>query len=121
MTFLENIKIVEKKLPARVYYVFSPEDDTVLLALDIRISGDTISWFDTVKERIMHISQIQAEDSDRLILKTPEQEGGKVYVFTPLTLEIYKDKVKKRILVPQEFKNKEEMLQAFEKTRENAW
>lgn len=117
----EKIKNIEKRLPARVYYVFSPEDNTVLLAMDIRISEDTIRWFDTIKERIMHIKQIQTENLNELTFKTSEQKDEKVYTFIPLTIEIYKDKIQKEILLPQDFQNEEEMFQAFERTRKNAW
>ncbi|MBI3633398.1 MAG: hypothetical protein HY226_03850, partial [Candidatus Vogelbacteria bacterium] len=38
-----------------VYYVKSQEDDTVILAMDPKIQGSDLVWFDTVKERIKPI------------------------------------------------------------------
>jgi len=118
---IENMDNKERKLPARVYYVFSPEDKTVLLAMDVLIGGNTIHWFDTVKERIMHISKIQKEIPTEFIFERSEQEGGGMYTFSPLTLSTYTKKVKNHVLIPDEFQNEEEMFRAFEKTRGNAW
>jgi hypothetical protein len=117
----EKMKSLEIKLPARVYYVSSPDDNTVLLALDVNILSDAIHWFDTVKERVVHMAQVQAEYPAEFTFKTPDQEGGRTYTFTPLTLEVYNNKVKSEVLVPQEFSSEEEMLSAFEKTHENVW
>lgn len=118
---LNNPEKMEKKLPARAYYVSSPEDNTVLVALDVKISGNTIRWFDSVKERAMNIGQIVAESPDSLTFQRAQQEGGATYTFEPLNLDIYRQKVKDKLLSGRECENEEQMLEALEKTRLNAW
>ncbi len=111
-----------KKLPGRVYFVKASNDDTsVLIAMNIYTDSRTISWFDTVKERIMGIEKIVDKKSDHFVFERAHSEGGGKYTFVPMTLKIYNQKVKKNILVPQEVTDEEEMLKAFEKTRESAW
>ena len=105
----------------RVYYVFSPEDDSVLLALDIKISNDLIKWFDTVKERIMYIDEIFDDNPKHFVFKLKDKNNIGVYTFLPITLKIYEEKVKNKILIPQNFSNEELMLRSFEETKENAW
>jgi len=111
----------KRKLPKRVYYVYSPDDDTVLVAIDVVITGNLISWFDTVRERRMTIEKIYSDSPDEFIFKRSEKEGGQIYSLIPLTLDIYNKKVKNRLLSPKDFENEEDMLNAFEQTKENCW
>ena len=108
-----------QKLPGRVYYISSNQDATVLLALDVTIEGGYVCWFDTIKERIMEIARIADQNTSHFVFK--RLDWGDTYTFMPLTLKIYSEKIKQRILVPQDFPDEESMLQAFEKTRKNAW
>ena len=110
-----------EKLPNRAYYVFSDQDDTVLVALDVKFDNKRTGWFDTIKERIMTIEKIIDSDPQRFIFKRAPTEGGGIYTFVPMTLEIYKEKVKKHMIIPREFNDSEEMFSAFEETRKNAW
>ena len=43
------------------YYVSSEEDDTVLLAIDAKITDNGVDWFDTVRDRAFPIESIQTE------------------------------------------------------------
>jgi hypothetical protein len=117
----ENMNKFEKKLPGKVYYVYSPDDDTVLIAMDVIISDNNIRWFDTIKERIMTIEKILSDNSSEFVFKRSQEEGGQIYTFVPLTLNIYKEKVKQYLVSPQDFENEEEMFKAFEETKKNAW
>ncbi len=106
-----------------LYFVSSESDSTVLLAMDIRISNDienTIRWFDSVKERIMHIEKIIDQSPLHFVF---QRKSGKneVYTFVPLTLEIYNREVKNRILIPHNFATEDEMTNAFLETKNNAW
>lgn len=111
-----------RKLPGRVYFVESSNGDpTVLIAMDIYTDGRIIRWFDTVKERVMGIGKIIDKKGDHFVFERVDSEGGGKYIFVPMTLEIYNQKVKKHILIPQEVVDEEQMLKAFEETRKNAW
>lgn len=109
--------MTRKKLPARVYAVAS-EDPSVLVAMDVSIDDQTIRWFDSVKGRVMKIRSIIDDNPEHFIF---EREGGVRYLFEPLTIEIYRAKVKNGVLVPRDFDNQEDMLRAFEETREQQW
>jgi len=108
-------------LSRRVYYVSSLKDESVLLAMDIKIEEDLVRWFDTVKERIMRIDRIVENSPGRFIFERSEKEGGGTYIFTPLTMQIYREKVKSKLMLPKEFENEEDLFFAFERTRDNAW
>ena len=96
-----------------VYFIESPQDQTVLLALDITIKDGYIYWFDTIKERIMEIDNVIETSPNKFVFQRAGEEGGGVYTFSPLTLEIYNNRVKRFLLIPRDFTTSEEMLKAF--------
>jgi hypothetical protein len=105
-----------------VCYVASPEDTTVLIAFDIRMEGDNfISWFDTVKERRMRVGEIIEDTPECFVFRRNDGQQKSTYTFMPMTLDIYNEKVKHKILIPKAFADEKEMQRAFEKTKENAW
>lgn len=110
-----------QKLPGRVYFVESAADDTVRIALDVTNDGTYVRWFDTIKERIMKIEKIVDENLEHFVFERAKDEGNGTYTFVPMTLEIFRAKVKQHILIPQDFKNEETMLKGFEETRNQAW
>ena len=110
-----------EKLPNRVYYVSSNKDNSVLVALDVEFNNKEIRWFDTIKERGMKIEKIIDLSLQNFIFNRDLNEGGGIYKFVPMTLEIYNDKVKNHMLIPREFTDPEELFLAFEETRKNAW
>jgi hypothetical protein len=111
-----------QKLPGRVYYVSCPEDNTVEVAMDVRIAGDTVSWFDTIKERLMKIERIINDSHpDYFIFKRNVEEGGGVYTFVPMTLQLYNERVKRHLLAPKDFTDIEQLLKEFEDTKNYAW
>jgi hypothetical protein len=114
-------KMQGNKLPVPVYSVSSPEDDTVLLAMDVKIKHGFISWFDSTKERVMGIENIEEKPNGELIFHSKADEGNREYTFTPLTLDIYKKHVQKKLLAGKDFDNEEDMLKAIESTKKNAW
>jgi hypothetical protein len=61
------------------------------------------------------------ENDSEFTFRTPSDEGGKIYTFTPLTLETYKNKIKNKLPSPRDFDNEEEMFRAFEETKKNVW
>lgn len=109
------------KLPNRVYYVSSPHDETVLLAMLTQHNGSIIRWFDSVKERCMYIKKIMVNNENQFEFERADDEGGGVYTFTPVTLEIFNTHIKSRLLSPQQFDDKEKLLQTLEDTINSAW
>lgn len=103
-----------------VYYVESPDDDTVLLAINVTIKPSSlnnedvfiISWYDTSHERIMIASRIK-QDNNYFAFKRVKQEGGGSYFFVPITLDIYNNKVKQHLTTKADFTDNDEMLKAF--------
>lgn len=123
-----NIEKVDsmEKLPKPVYYIESPNDDTVLVGIDVTINHDRtaeqeiskIRWYDTSHERIMTASETRHKD-DFFAFKRVDQEGGGVYYFTPMNLEIYNNKVKQRLAAGSDFTNNEDLIKAFLATTED--
>lgn len=106
----------------RVYYVSSPNDDTVLIALDVKVTNNnSIKWFDTVKDRIMHIGEVLDNSPDHFVFQRDDNEQKGMYTLVLMTLGLYNEKVKSKILIPQDFASEESMFQAFEETKTNAW
>lgn len=110
-----------QKLSGRVYYVISPMDDTVLIALDVGFDEHYVRWFDTIKERMMTYERIVDTDSAHFSFERAGDESRGIYTFVPMTLALYNEHVKRHVLVSKEFTDEETLLREFEKTRENAW
>lgn len=111
-----------RKLPGRVYFVEASNNDaSVLIAMNVYTDGRIIRWFDTIKERVMGIEKIINQKANHFSFLRAKAEGGGKYTFIPLTIEIYNQKVKQHILVPQDVSDEEKMLKAFEETFKDAW
>ena len=108
-------------LPHKVYLVSCPEDSTVLVAIDVSIKDGYITWFDTVKERVMKIGEITIDNDEIFVFTRGDQEGNPSYELRPLTLELYEETVKPKLNNAQDFSKEEDMFAAFEITKENAW
>lgn len=76
-----------KLQPDTVYFVESPEDDTVLLAMDAKL-GEYVEWFDSVRDRCFDVQDVE-EDDDLLTVKTERATYG----FRTLTVELYNERV----------------------------
>lgn len=115
---------MNKKLPnfKELYFVTSDKDDTVLLAMDIKINekDNSVVWFDSVKDRVMTIKNIMDYDPLHFVFERDGDMGG-TYTFIPLTLDIYNENVKNKILSRKEFESEQEMTRAFLKTINNSW
>ncbi|MDO5480981.1 MAG: hypothetical protein Q4F60_01375 [Candidatus Saccharibacteria bacterium] len=109
-----------EKIPKPVYYIESPDDDTVLIGINVAINHNKagendiyiVRWYDTVRERIMIASEIRKND-DYFAFKRLEQEGGGFYYFMPMNLEIYNNKVKQRLAIQKDFTNENDLINAF--------
>ena len=112
-----NSSETQENLPMPVYYVESSDDDSVLVGINVAIKhndDDTavVSWFDTAHERAMVADEIRQGD-DYFAFKRSDSEGGQMYKFTPMNLDIYNEKVKSELIAGKEFSSDEEMIQAF--------
>ena len=105
--------------PAQVYYVESDQDESVLVGINVQIRGEWISWFDTVKERVMRGKMLE-NSLECLSFRRDEDDGGQTYSFTPMTLDIYNSSVKNKLVGRPEFSNQQAMLEAFGGMLENA-
>lgn len=109
-----------RKLPARAYYISSPEDDTVLIALDVTVDINVIQWFDTTRGRAMVIRKVTEDDDNLFAFERADGKGG-VYLFQPLTLDLYRAHVMQSTIGEEDFPDENTMLQALEQTKTTAW
>lgn len=110
-----------KKLKGRVWYVESEKDSTVLVAMNIQIRGEFVSWFDTNKGRLMKVARVLNPSKENFVFERAPEEGGGTYTFKPMTLEIYNSKVKNGLKKPENFNKEEMMLASFEESLKEAW
>lgn len=109
-------------LPQPVYFIQSPEDQTVLVAMNVEITEDKIKWFDTTRQRVMTFSErTQHEDGSMEFTRQedPHSEPLGTYSLTPMSLEIYNEKVKRHLAAGKDFNSTEEVIQAFLDTQKN--
>lgn len=91
--------------PREVYRVRSEEDPTALIALDVKVRGDTLTWFDTSRDR-GHPIKSRNEDGG---VVTFETETGFTYRFEPLTKATYDAEVKGHVELSPDFESTEAM------------
>lgn len=111
---------VVKKMPQPVYYIKSFDDPTVLVGLGVTVEPVKtatrevfiVRWYDTSRGRAMTASEIISKDG-RFAFRRIDQEGGGVYYFTPMNLEIYNSRAKHRLISGVDFTNQEELIAAF--------
>lgn len=105
-----------KTLTEPVYYIFSPQDTTVLVGIDVTVQEEqncyVVSWRDPSHERRMTASKITL-NSDYFAFKRIDSEGGQIYFFIPMDLDLYYKRVKGCLIAGRDFDNTEEMIQAF--------
>lgn len=113
----EQEKAIEFLNQTSVFYVTSPTDDTVLVAIDPRYAAaaDMISWWDTGHERMKKVSWFGMKEETTLLVV---DDTGTEYAFTPMTLAIYNNVVRKHVFRPRDFASEKEMIMAFEETIE---
>ena len=115
-----------KRLPEPVYYVESPDDETVLVAMDVIVEHrkstkqdkTIITWYDTTHERVMEASETTWKDGC-FSFKRSDSPVEWVYHFTPMNLEIYYERVKHRLADGSDFTNNEDLMKAFLETLED--
>ena len=79
----------------------------------------TISWYDNnAHGRCMEASETTWENGC-FSFKRSDCPGDWVYHFTPMSLEIYYEKVKQRLLDGSDFTNNEDLIKAFLATLED--
>ena len=127
MAVFDRKDFMRVKLPEPVYFVESAEDDSVLVGINVTIEyrqdnhhgAFTIYWFDTTHERAMMASEIRVKYG-YFAFRRLKREGGGIYIFTPMNLQIYDNKVKQRLTAGRDFTNNEDLIKAFLATTEDA-
>ena len=124
---IKNGVILRRKLPAKVYYVESDEDWSVMIGIGVVAEkvrtkqGDYVQvrWFDTLRDRIMTAVRFFEKEGAWGFERDPEEGGGKYY-FRPMTLEIYNEKVKNRTKGKVEFDDEKKLIEGFLETEKFA-
>ena len=99
----------------------SLDDPTVLIGIEVIIRENVISWFDTVRERMMKVGCVISETSGEFVFERVKEEGGGTYTFIPLSLDIYRTKVKSHTASREDFETEEDLFLALETTKKYAW
>lgn len=109
---LQPAEFLKKK---EVFFVISPTDETVLIAIHPRYQERTklLTWWDTVKERAINIKSMQT-GSDPVLQIVDIRDNS--YTFVPLSLTLYNNVVKDQLPEKNEFASEEDMVKAFEST-----
>jgi hypothetical protein len=106
----------------RLYYVSSPTDKTVLLAIDPVMEHDAIVWFDTNKERIKPIFKITDDSEGHFSFITYDDQGAsEQYTFIPLTVTLYEQQIKRRLKDPRPYQNERHLFELLLATKKSAW
>lgn len=70
-------------------------DDTVLVAVDVKVRENYIEWFDTEKYRQFIISDTNLESDGKI--EFTNSKSNKTYRLSPLTLDLYREKVRDKM------------------------
>ena len=112
-----------ERLPEPVYYIESPDDESVLVGIDVSIyrnkntTDAIISWYDTAHERTMTAAETQTNDKC-FAFRRKEEEGGGTYYFKPMDLDLYNEHVKEKLIDGKDFKDHNDLIDAFLSTIE---
>lgn len=109
-------------LPAPVYYIESPNDDTVLVGINVEIRRNaeddaSVSWFDTTHVRTMRATELTKKD-DFFAFRRADEDGGGEYYFQPMNVAIYEAKIKDKLVDGGDYDNDDELIKAFLETAE---
>ena len=96
-----------KILSDALYLVQSDQDDTVLLAMDLKCSKELVEWFDSSRDRAFELVSMQETD-EMLIVQTEAAE----YRFRFMSLDAYRAHAQDK-LVGQPIFNTTPELQAY--------
>lgn len=88
-----------------VYLIESPEDDSVLLALEPCFRDGHMCWFDTLRPRAIpgHLESLSAEDASFV------SSRGARYRFRRLTVTLFEERVRGRVEGAPSFGSDEEL------------
>lgn len=111
--FKSNPKI---KFPEKIYYIKSEQDETVLWGMEVSVNGDFIKWFDGTKERIMKIKNKIQNNDGSFSFERADGDIGAVYNLSKMTLALYNENIKSKLMSPEEFSDEEELIKSFEST-----
>lgn len=92
-------------LPEPLYLVWSPDDKSVLLGMNVvvekvRARGRIlvrVSWYDSAKNRVMQAAAFR-KGKTFWAFRRPKYNGGGEYYFVPLTYELYDKRVRSHVV-----------------------
>ena len=87
---------IRERLPHPIYHVSCDDDSSVLIGMNVWTDNNMVSWFDTVKQRLMRGTIIE-KTPERLAFRREEKAGGQTYLFVPMTLDIYNSTVRSHL------------------------
>lgn len=76
-----------------------------------------IHWYDTGHFRNMFSMNVKIDENGMTFERTERKAHG-TYTFTPMTLDIYNEKVKHRLAAGRDFDNLDDLNKAFLETQE---
>jgi hypothetical protein len=86
------------------YLVQSEQDDSVLLALDLKCSDGMVEWFDSARDRAFEILS-KDEEEHMLCVRTDASE----YRFRRLSLDAYRAHVQDKVVGQPHFNSTDEV------------
>ena len=86
------------------YLVESEQDDSVLLAMDLKCTDAMVEWFDSVRDRAFEVISTNEEENS-LHVKTDASE----YRFRLLSLDAYRAHVQDKVVGQPHFSSTDEV------------
>ncbi|MEK7139135.1 MAG: hypothetical protein AAB817_00360 [Patescibacteria group bacterium] len=122
MTAMDSIaptKVISTqwRFPARAYFVASPTDPSVRLAMSLLIDAPTrtVRWHSTSRSIQVPLQQVIVPNPEHFVFSGLGADGIKhTYTVVPLTLEIYNLKIRPTMPQPLEFSDEEALLKFCE-------
>lgn len=96
--------------PQVAYYVESRQDRSALIALDAKLTDTEVEWCDTIRDRGFPVEAV-TEDDDAIVVRTPRA----TYRFRPLSLDLYRQKVRLRVDGEPDFSTTEALQRYYQR------
>lgn len=94
----------------QIYWVTSPVDPTALLARAAGVDDGWLHWDDTNRDRARRAESVEVKEGGVVTIRT---EGGVEYTFTPLTLELYDEHVRRFVELSPDFDSTDALLHFY--------
>lgn len=103
----------QERLPAPVYYISSPDDKSVMVGIDVRLliyepGRAKILWDDPFYPNNPRVRWFTAARKNDEAFEFREAESNNTYCFEPMTLDIYNETVRYKLMNGRDFDSIEE-------------